>query len=239
MNQNKIAPMTKVALESIAGDLKNLVERLNAEKAPPVQINDVQHHLNDMNESIIQLTKAVVDLTNLLLGDAYTYRTIIESESVQVPVASREQHISGIVDQGSEVNSTVSLPTGLSVKSRSGNKDKVANMFKSRVVSTPSATPSRPSNVSSSDHHSTPLQHPPSTDQKLKRPPNSFKSPAKDLFNSKTTKTPSVKVAAKSSNLSKSKKMFTELARDAKLKEDQYFDILDVNHEDNDVADLL
>lgn len=66
---------------------------------------DADNIIKDMKNTIRDLSTCISDMANLLLGDAYTYKVIIEAESSQVPVASREQHASGIVEGGSEVTS--------------------------------------------------------------------------------------------------------------------------------------
>ncbi len=51
------------------------------------------------------IAKSFVDMLNLVMADAYTYKVITKSETLQIPVASREHHVGGIVDTGVESDS--------------------------------------------------------------------------------------------------------------------------------------
>jgi len=84
------------------------------------------------------LTQCVSDLTNLLVGDSYTDKAIIEAESFQVPVASREQYGSFVLDQGSEAaRSDISSSSKFDTAKASSRKSSAASLFKTRK-STPS-----------------------------------------------------------------------------------------------------
>jgi hypothetical protein len=148
MSKQNISPMTKKALESIAGQCKAVEQRLDVATKDIKNLADADNVIKDMKNTIRDLSTCVSDMANLLLGDAYTYKVIIEAESSQVPVASREQHASGIVEGGSEVTS-VDLSTLSSAQpntARTQSKPKAtANMFKvKKSPSVPRSTTKSP-----------------------------------------------------------------------------------------------
>jgi hypothetical protein len=53
-------------------------------------LTDVDNLVQDLSGAVKDLVNCNQELVNLLLGDAYTYKSIVESQSSQVPVASRE-----------------------------------------------------------------------------------------------------------------------------------------------------
>ena len=90
-SKENTSPMTKTA-EAIMADLSLITNRLESPMKPVVTTEDAKISHKDMNDSLKKLTQCVSDLTNLLVGDSYTDKAIIEAESFQVPVASREQY---------------------------------------------------------------------------------------------------------------------------------------------------
>jgi hypothetical protein len=135
MSDDKVSPMTKKALESIAGQCKAVVQRLDVNTKEVTNIADANVAIKDLEDTVRDLSKTVTDLANLLLGDAYTYKAIVAAESSQVPVASREQHASAEVEHGSEAPSIDSsfLSHPISSNQRPKTKTNAArNMFKAK-----------------------------------------------------------------------------------------------------------
>jgi hypothetical protein len=88
-----------------------------------IAIDDTANAIRDTNEALKDLTFAVNKLVNLLIGDACTYKAIVEAETVQVPVASREQHLQGDIEYGTEVSSvSVSASSVKPTSSRDSSK---------------------------------------------------------------------------------------------------------------------
>jgi hypothetical protein len=153
MSQDKVSPMTKTALESIAGHLKGLSQKMDVKMKTSSNLTDVDNLVQDLSGAVRDLVNCNQELVNLLLGDAYTYKTIVESQSSQVPVASREQHMGGIVDQGYEAESmsgstitnTVG-PTSRSVDKKKGGSG-AKSLFRVKAKSPPSSTKTPPPSV--------------------------------------------------------------------------------------------
>lgn len=141
MSESKVMPMTKKALENILSECLAIQHGLNVTLNTPKTASEMASSLNSLSNSVRDLTVVVHSLTTLLLGDAYTYKTIVESESLQVPVASREQHGPVVRDSSSMVASEVSsIPSRVSNSSSKPTPSKSrANMFVYVKKSTPSS----------------------------------------------------------------------------------------------------
>lgn len=74
----------------------------------------------DITGRVDELCLCVQELTNLLLGDAYTHKAIVEAETSQIPVASCKQHITGHVEKGYDAM-TLDTPVKPATKSVAGN----------------------------------------------------------------------------------------------------------------------
>lgn len=105
MSSDKHNAMTYTAINDLLSKSRDIENTLSQAMAAPHSIQDCKAQLEDVREVMKEVNTSVQGLLNLLLADAYTYRAVVDSESKQVPVASREQHMQGSVDFGSEVQS--------------------------------------------------------------------------------------------------------------------------------------
>jgi hypothetical protein len=105
MATQKLNPMTKSILEEIALDMKSVCEHLSVESKQINNHKDAQEVVKNLEAQTMEVAKSVNALTNLLIGDAYTYKVIVEARASQVPIASREQHMAASLDFGSKVES--------------------------------------------------------------------------------------------------------------------------------------
>ena len=102
MTDIKMNPLTKLALENIAGDLKVILTSLNASTREAETVGELDRANKYAINIMKNITACLTNLTILILGDAYTYTAVVDGQTSQVPVASREQFASGVVNQSSE-----------------------------------------------------------------------------------------------------------------------------------------
>lgn len=104
MSSNPISPMTKTSLNNIAGDINTIYGALEGISRSNSS-DEMSHREKELVVQLMLLTKSVAELTNVLLADAYTYKVIVEGQTSQIPVASREQYMPHLLDSGSEARS--------------------------------------------------------------------------------------------------------------------------------------
>jgi hypothetical protein len=149
MSTQRLSPMTKVGLEEISAEMKAVCERLSVKRKEIHNNKDVEDIIDSLCGQVMEISKSVGNLTNILLGDAYTYKVITEGQSSQLAVASREQHMSVGLDQGFEVESRGMSSVGRSAASTPAFERRRAakSMFKSKVASTPVKSDNHPPSV--------------------------------------------------------------------------------------------
>ena len=104
MSSNPISPMTKSSLTNIVGDINSIYNVLESMSITNSS-DKITHREKELTNQLMLLTKSVGELTNLLVGDAYTYKVLVEGQTSQIPMASREQLMPLPVDSGYEVRS--------------------------------------------------------------------------------------------------------------------------------------
>jgi hypothetical protein len=150
MSSQKLNPMTKMSLEQISGKMKIVCENLKIKRREINNSKDAEDIIDNLYSQVMEISKSVANLTNILLGDAYTYKVITEAQTSQLPLASREQHMSVGLDQGSEVESYAISSIGRSTATTPLSDTRGAaakNMFKKKVVLTPIKSECHPPSV--------------------------------------------------------------------------------------------
>jgi hypothetical protein len=154
MSSHKISPMPKTVLTDISGEMKLICERLELVTKEVNNVKDAKHAIADLTSHVKLIAKNFGDLTNILLGDAYTYKVITEAQSSQVPVAAREQHMSSIVDNGHEVESfgmsTVTkgaMSSSSDSKSRGSGADSMFRVTAAKSVTSLKSPPRTPNKL--------------------------------------------------------------------------------------------
>ena len=142
MLSGKHNAMTSTALTELLSRSITLDTSLSQAMATPSNVQQCDRQLRDIRELMKEMNNSFQSLLNLLLADAYTYRAIVDAESKQVPVASREQHIKGTVDFGAEVDSpdastitkTLSVTDRLNATEISDEMDNTMELYKGERV---------------------------------------------------------------------------------------------------------
>lgn len=131
MLQQRMSTMTKMSLETVSGNLTILSAKTSSIKSEFTSIDEANAVVAEMKDIVRDLVGSVSELTTLMLGDAYAYKSIIESETAQVPVSSREQHLVGAIDHGHKVatDETSLLTLRSKTKKRSGTGSASKSMF--------------------------------------------------------------------------------------------------------------
>jgi hypothetical protein len=137
MTKGAFQPMTKMALQNIAAEVQSIAQKLDTSTKKMETISDVNLHKDDVMGILRDTVKCLGDLVNLVMADAYTYKVVTEGESLQIPVAFREQHAKGISDAAVESQSIDgSTITGLTgIKSATPDRNK-AHTYASKLFKT-------------------------------------------------------------------------------------------------------
>ncbi len=89
MSDEKIGPMTKNALETIAAKLNDMITRLEIEPPRSNPNCDPLHGAHRKTNK--ELAQCMSDVVSLLTADALSYKVINDKITSQLPVSSREQ----------------------------------------------------------------------------------------------------------------------------------------------------
>jgi hypothetical protein len=89
MSSNPISPMTKSSLTNKVGDINSIYNAL--EGMSTINSSDkVTDREKELTNQLMLLTKSVGELTNLLVGDAYTYIVLVEGRFAHSLMARHE-----------------------------------------------------------------------------------------------------------------------------------------------------
>ena len=134
MSDERINPMTKSALGSIAGDLTNITEKLQSKMALSGNLKyDAVH--DDLRVICKDITHCVSTLVAVLTADAFTYKVLTDELTSQLPIASREQFSSNdtefetVATFGSDVDSSITNQTPVRGGSTRSDVNKASSLF--------------------------------------------------------------------------------------------------------------